>query len=208
MITIVNYGSGNISALINLYKRLNIDTQIANSANELNNATKLIIPGVGAFDHAMEKLQTSGMLESLGKLVLEQKVPVLGICVGMQILAKSSDEGNKLGLGWVNANVKHLHNLDAKASYNLPLPHMGWNKIKLVRGSALFENLKPERRFYFLHSYYFNCKEPNDVLATSTYGETFAAVVNFENVFGIQCHPEKSHQNGIMFLKNFAELKL
>ena len=208
MITIVNYGSGNISAIINLYKRLNIDTQIANTANELNNATKLIIPGVGAFDHAMEKLQTSGMLESLGKLVLEQKVPVLGICVGMQILAKSSDEGNKLGLGWVNANVKHLYNLDAKASYNLPLPHMGWNKINLVRGSALFENLKPERRFYFLHSYYFNCKEPNDVLATSTYGETFAAVVNFENVFGIQCHPEKSHQNGIMFLKNFAELKL
>jgi len=204
MITIVNYGLGNISAFANLYKRLNIHISVAKTADQLKSALKIILPGVGAFDHAMNKLNNSGMRETLDKLVLDHRVPVLGICVGMQMLAKSSDEGVLPGLGWIDGTVKKfdVSVLNSKT----PLPHMGWNTIHLNNDNPLFLNLSNNSRFYFLHSYYFQCNNQNDTIATTEYGIQYSSAVNNKNIYGVQFHPEKSHQWGIQLLKNFADL--
>ncbi len=204
MIGIIDYGVGNIKAFANVYKNLNVPFKVVKSTNNLIDITKIILPGVGSFDHAMRSLQDSGMREKLDELVLEKKIPVIGICVGMQMLAKSSDEGNLLGLGWINAVVKKFDNL--QLDENMPLPHMGWNSIKTYQNSQLLRNLEVNPRFYFLHSYYFECNNSNDIIATTNYGISFTCVVNHENIYGIQCHPEKSHHNGIALLKNFGEL--
>ncbi|MEO3865723.1 imidazole glycerol phosphate synthase subunit HisH [Rheinheimera fenheensis] len=206
MITIVDYGLGNIKAFANVYKRLNIAACYASTPEQLMQATKIILPGVGAFDHAMHKLNTSGLRETLDNLVLEKKVPVIGICVGMQMMANSSEEGISKGLGWINGTVKRFHNDNETCASKYPLPHMGWNNIYPVKETSLLRNLDVEKRFYFLHSYYFECKYEQNVLATANYGFDYACVVNNNNVFGIQCHPEKSHHNGVSLLKNFAEL--
>ncbi|MBI5068812.1 MAG: imidazole glycerol phosphate synthase subunit HisH [Deltaproteobacteria bacterium] len=204
MIAIVDYGLGNIRAFVNLYKRINVDVSVARSAEELRPATKVILPGVGAFDHAMQLLDQSGMRATLDSLVLEEKVPVLGICVGMQILAQGSDEGVLPGLGWISGRVRGFRSL--KLAEKLPLPHMGWNDVLATRQDPLLGGLESEARFYFLHSYYFECASPGDVLATSSYGREFASAVNAGNVYGVQFHPEKSHHFGTQLLKNFAEL--
>lgn len=206
MITIVDYGSGNIKAFANVYKRLNIPASYASTPEQLMQAKKIILPGVGAFDHAMHMLNNSGLREILDHLVLEQRVPVLGICVGMQMMASDSEEGVNKGLGWIKGSVKRFcyHNEDV--GKNHPLPHMGWNIISPVKHSPLLENLDEPKRFYFLHSYYFECINHDDVLATANYGFDYSCVINHANVYGIQCHPEKSHHNGVAFLKNFAEL--
>lgn len=203
MIRIVNYGLGNISAFLNMYKRLNIEAATAATADELADAHKIILPGVGAFDHAMELLQRSGMRQSLDELVLERGVPVLGICVGMQILARSSDEGQSRGLGWVPAQVRSFGSLRKP---ELLLPHMGWNDVAAVADDALFAALRSDARFYFLHSFYFECDRSEDVAAVSHYGIDFTCAVHADNVYGVQFHPEKSHQFGAQLLKNFAEL--
>jgi glutamine amidotransferase len=204
MITIVNYGSGNIQAIGNIYKRLNIEFSIAESALLLEKATKLILPGVGAFDKTMQQLNDSGLRSRLDEMVLEQKIPVLGICVGMQILAKDSEEGNVPGLGWIDGHVKKL---DASMLTHKPhLPHMGWNTVKPVMDHPLMREINPEQGFYFLHSYYFSCTNTDNVLCTTDYGVTFTSGVYADNVYGMQFHPEKSHSNGIQLLKNFANL--
>lgn len=203
MIAIIDYGVGNIKAFANVYKNLNIPFKVAKSNNNLIDITKIILPGVGSFDHAMQSLQDSGMREKLDELVLDKKIPVIGICVGMQMLANSSDEGKLPGLGWINAVVKKF---DYSQQNNMPLPHMGWNSIKTNRKNQLLCNLEVNPRFYFLHSYYFECNNGNDIIATTNYGVFFTSVVNHENIYGIQCHPEKSHHNGITLLKNFGEL--
>lgn len=202
MITIIDYGLGNLSAFINVYKRLNIDVQLASTIGELKTASKLILPGVGTFDQAMNKLNSSGLRNYLDELVLKKKIPVIGICVGMQIMALKSDEGVLPGLGWIDGKVKRLllNNKD------LPLPHMGWNDIKIQKKISLIANIDIYKRFYFLHSYYFQCQNLDDVIANINYGFDFPCIINHENVFGIQCHPEKSHYNGMNLLKNFAEL--
>jgi len=202
MITIIDYGLGNLSAFINVYKRLNIDVQLASTIGELKTASKLILPGVGTFDQAMNKLNSSGLRNYLDELVLKKKIPVIGICVGMQIMALKSDEGVLPGLGWIDGKVKRLilNNKD------LPLPHMGWNDIKIQKKISLIANIDIDKRFYFLHSYYLQCQNLDDVIANINYGIDFPCIINHENVFGIQCHPEKSHYNGMSLLKNFAEL--
>jgi len=204
MISIVNYGLGNIKAFSNIYKNLNIPHKIVSSAEELYGAEKIIIPGVGAFDHAMKCLNESGMREKLDKMVLEDKIPVIGICVGMQMLARSSEEGKEKGLGWIDGVVKKFDPL--KLSPKEPLPHMGWNNVIIKKESKLLKNLAIDPRFYFLHSYYFESDKEDYVLATAKYGYEFACVINSQNIFGIQCHPEKSHSNGIQLLKNFGEM--
>lgn len=204
MITIVDYGLGNISAFENVYRRLNIDTRRAKSADELVGAQKIILPGVGAFDYAMGLLQASGMRESLDELVLRRGVPVMGICVGMQILAESSDEGQLSGLGWIRGAVRGFKG--NPACIGVPLPHMGWNDVRPKVSHGLFDGLEADARFYFLHSYYMECLAEADVTAVAEYGFDFHAAVSHKNIHGVQFHPEKSHHFGTRLLKNFAEL--
>ena len=203
MIGIIDYGVGNIKAFANIYKNLNIPFKIVKDISEFENITKLILPGVGSFDHAMTSLQNSGMREKLDELVLEKKIPVIGICVGMQMLAKSSEEGTLNGLGWIDGIVKKF---DKSKIKNAPLPHMGWNNLIMEKKNKIFDNLEENPRYYFLHSYYFECENKEDVIATATYGEKFDCMINHKNIYGIQCHPEKSHHNGMQLLKNFGEL--
>jgi glutamine amidotransferase len=204
MITIIDYGSGNIKAIANIYEKLNIDYSIAKSPEQVVGAKKIFLPGVGAFDETISKLDSTGFREVLDIEVLQNKVPIIGICVGMQILAESSEEGSLNGLGYIKGKVKKI---DASLLNQKPrLPHLGWNSIEINRPSELLKNIDPEFGFYFLHTYYFECADNNDVLTTTTYGKPFASAVNHENVYGIQFHPEKSHQNGITLLHNFAKL--
>ncbi len=204
MITIIDYGLGNILAFKNVYRRLNIAVSVAGSAEELKGASNLILPGVGSFDHAMELLNSSGMRESLDSMVLEERVPVMGICVGMQILAKGSEEGDLPGLGWIDGEVKKFD--ISTLPDQTHLPHMGWNDVHPVSPSPLFDCLEKDARFYFLHSYYFHCFHRNNVLAEAEYGNKFSCSVQAKNIYGVQFHPEKSHHYGTRLLKNFAEL--
>lgn len=204
MIGIIDYGLGNIKAFVNVYDRLSIPTKVIKSENDFEDVTKLILPGVGAFDHAMIKLNNSGLRDRLEKLVCMDKIPVLGICVGMQMLTKSSDEGNLPGLGWIDGKVEKFNTNDIQ--YKTKLPHMGWNNVVLKKENPLMKQLKDNPKFYFLHSYYFNCSDNSNVLSSTIYGKEFSSAVNNENVFGVQFHPEKSHQNGITLLNNFSLL--
>lgn len=204
MITIIDYGVGNINAFQNIYKTLGKEICIAKKANDLKNATKLILPGVGHFDYAMNKFKNSGMIDIVTELVQKNHIPILGICVGMQMLANFSEEGLLPGLGWIDAEVKKIDS--SLLQQTTRLPHMGWNDIKIVVNNPLFHNLHNSPMYYFLHSYYFDCKTKSNLIATTTYGSTFACAVNSKNVFGVQFHPEKSHLYGIKLLENFSNL--
>lgn len=204
MIGIINYGSGNIYAIANLYKRLNIPHILSENHKELRSVDKLILPGVGAFDETMRMLHNSGLKNLLDELVLVKKVPIMGVCVGMQIMANGSEEGKLDGFGWIKGKVKKI---DEKLLTHKPnIPHMGWNEINPTRQSDLFQNIDTQRGFYFLHSYYFSCENESDTLAYTNYGKQFSCAINHENVYGVQFHPEKSHSNGINIFKNFANL--
>lgn len=203
MITVVNYGLGNVQAFVNIYKRLNVPVTVAQTANELAVAEKIVLPGVGAFDYAMTRLDESGMRGCLDDLVIFQRRPVLGVCVGMQMMAKRSDEGRLPGLGWIDAEVKRFD--EAGFSQPTHLPHMGWNNACPRDMECLFSGMV-DPLFYFLHSYYFAPVDPSDALAMTDYNGPFASAVRSDNVFGTQFHPEKSHHWGIRLLKNFAEL--
>lgn len=203
MITLVDYGLGNVQAFANIYKRLNIPVQVARVPEELSGAQKIILPGVGAFDWAMQRLQESGMRSCLDDLVLKQHRPILGICVGMQMMARRSDEGSLPGLGWFDAEVKRFD--EARFLQKTHLPHMGWNDVLPVVDDGLFRGLVSPR-FYFLHTYYFVPGTPAQILATTDYNGTFTSAAHGGHIFGVQFHPEKSHDWGIQLLKNFAEL--
>lgn len=204
MIKIIDYGLGNIQAFVNLYKRLHIPVVVAKTAEELAGAEKIILPGVGAFDHAMARLSNSGMQDTLIDLVQNKKVPVLGICVGMQMLASGSDEGVLPGLGWIPGQVREFRNISGLE--DIAQPHMGWNDVKPIAGCPLFKGMEDSARFYFLHSFFFECADKSDSLATANYGLEFSCAVGKGNVFGVQFHPEKSHDFGMNLLKNFAEM--
>lgn len=204
MIHVIDYGLGNVQAFLTMFKRLGLEATRARTTADLTGVSKIILPGVGAFDHAIELLDQSGMRPALQTLVLQDKVPVLGICVGMQILASASNEGRLPGLGWVPGKVCAFCANEQSAS--LPLPHMGWNDVQPKSGSPLFAGLESDARFYFLHSYYFECEAPSHVAATASYGLDFSCAVSAGNVHGVQFHPEKSHHFGAQLLKNFAEL--
>jgi glutamine amidotransferase len=203
MITLIDYGLGNIQAFANIYKRLNIPVAVARTSVELAAAERIILPGVGAFDWAMSRLEASGMRVCLDDLVMGKKRPVLGVCVGMQMMARRSDEGKLPGLGWIDAEVKRFDESGFRQQTHLP--HMGWNDVCPSEMGSLFKGMLSPR-FYFLHSYYFAPVHPNAVLAMTDYNGHFASAVRLGNVFGTQFHPEKSHQWGIQLLKNFAEL--
>jgi glutamine amidotransferase len=204
MITLIDYGVGNIFAFQNVYKRLDIPTKIAKTQEDLSDAEKLILPGVGSFDYAMLQLNASGMREKLDDLVLEKKVPVIGICVGMQMMGNRSDEGKLEGLKWIDSEILKFD--ESLIQQRTKLPHMGWNDVAPVKNHPLFIGLEKEAIFYFLHSFYFKCNNPTHNIAVSEYGLSFSSAVNCDNIYGIQFHPEKSHQYGEKLLLNFAKL--
>lgn len=204
MITIVDYGLGNIGAFLNMYKRMNIPARAVQTARDLEGAERIILPGVGAFDHAMDLLNASGMRPTLEKLVQDEGTPVMGICVGMQMLTDASDEGERAGLGWIPGRTRSF--AESHGSASLPLPHMGWNDVRPTAGRRLFQGLDGDIRFYFLHSYYVEPVEETDCAARTGYGLDFACAVHRDNVWGVQFHPEKSHHFGAALLKNFASL--
>ena len=203
MIGIIDYGLGNISALSNIYNKLKIENKIINSINDFEKSDKLILPGVGAFDSAMNLLNNSNYISEIQKQIFENKKKILGICVGMQIFAKNSNEGKEMGLNWIDGNVKKIR---ANNQKNFRLPHMGWNSVEINKNDPLLNNLENKQYFYFCHSYYFDCLNKEDILAETNYGHDFASIVKNENVYGIQFHPEKSHDSGIKILENFAKL--
>lgn len=205
MIGIIDYGVGNVQAFLNLYDRLGVKAKRAQNLNDFAEVSHLILPGVGHFDYAMQRLNNSGLLERLEDMVITQKVPILGICVGMQMLADSSEEGTSEGLGWLPGSVKSLKS-QLKVD-SLPLPHMGWNDLQVKTKHKLFSLSESEApQFYFLHSFYFSASGSSKVIATTNYGIDFDTVVSNGNVFGMQCHPEKSHSWGQSFLKSFAQI--
>lgn len=202
MMTLVSYGLGNVQAFANIYRRLNIPVRIAQTTEELAGAERIILPGVGAFDWAMSRLDASGLRACLDDLVMEQRRPVLGVCVGMQMMAKRSDEGELPGLGWIDAEVKRFD--EGRFTQRTHLPHMGWNDVAPCASDGLFKGMASPR-FYFLHSYYLVPVCQDDALAVTDYHGCFTSAVRVGNVFGTQFHPAKSHQWGIHLLRNFAE---
>ncbi len=204
MIGIIDYGSGNIHAIATIYKNLNIEYQVLRNPKDLRKANKLILPGVGAFDATMQQLIDSGLKEELNKLVLEKKVPILGICVGLQVMGLGSEEGKLPGLGWIPGKVKKFD--ESKIKIKPKLPHMGWNVIKDLRKHPLFKDIDSDFGFYFVHSFYFECKNHENILSTSNYGCEFTSSIYDNHIIGTQFHPEKSHGNGVQLLKNFSEL--
>lgn len=201
-VSLVNYGLGNIHAFANIYRRLNIDVAIVEDAGGISAAERLVLPGVGAFDWAMARLNASGLRDALDEAVLGRGVPVIGVCVGMQMMANASDEGQLPGLGWIDA---HVARFDLAKAQRYPLPHMGWNDVQPRSDACLFRTIEAPR-YYFLHSYHVVPARDQDVLAVADYGGPFTAAVRKGNIIGTQFHPEKSHQSGIDLLRNFAEL--
>lgn len=203
MIAIIDYGMGNIASILNMFKRIgNRDVLLTKDADQILKADKILLPGVGAFDNGMKNLNESGLIPLLNKKALEDKVPVLGICLGMQLLTRGSEEGIEKGLGWIAADTKKFI---FPESSELKIPHMGWNYISVKKQSPL---ISPEdkKKFYFVHSYYVKCDDPQDVLATCDYGFEFDCMVQNNNIFGAQFHPEKSHKFGMELFENFSKL--
>lgn len=204
MIAIVDYGSGNVAAIADIFKRLKVPHRITRDHTELRDADRYVLPGVGAFDTTMRTLKTSGLIGLLNEEVQGRGKKILGICVGMQILGDASDEGTLAGLGWIPG---HIRRIDATTIHNLPkLPHMGWNSVRMKEPSPLFDGVDLDRGFYFLHSYFFDATQTASVTATVDYGVELPCGVVSDNIFGLQFHPEKSHSNGVAVFRNFANL--
>ena len=199
MITIVDYNMGNLGSIRNMLKKVGVESRVTAEPALIAAAEKLVLPGVGAFDAGMDNLERSGVVPALRKRVLEDRVPTLGICLGMQLMARSSEEGRRPGLGWIDAEV-----LRFEGGPTLKVPHMGWNRVEVVRDSPLTDLLPVEPRFYFVHSYFVRCRDEADVLLTTPYGRDFHSAFRRGNVYGVQFHPEKSHKFGMALLANFA----
>ena len=200
-VTIVDYGMGNLGSIQNMFKRIGVRASITSSPAELARAAKILLPGVGAFDGAMEKIDSSGLREVLDEKALRERVPVLGICLGMQLLTRASDEGDLPGLGWIDATTRRFPN-----QQDLKIPHMGWNVVSPQRPHPLTEGLPAQSRFYFVHSYYVSVADERDSLLKTHYGVTFDSAIGHANICGAQFHPEKSHRFGMQLLTNFARL--
>ena len=203
MIIIVDYGMGNVGSILNMFKKLGVDNvTVSNKIEGVEEADKLILPGVGAFDNGMKNLKESGLIPVLNKKVIEDEVPVLGICLGMQLLCNKSEEGEEPGLGWIDADVIKFRIDD---TVNFKIPHMGWNYVEIKEENPLISK-EQKNRYYFVHSYYVKCNVEEDIIARANHSFDFTCAVQHENIFGTQFHPEKSHKFGMKLLKNFALL--
>ncbi len=200
IITIIDYNLGNLGSIQNLIKKAGYESIITNDKKEILTADKLILPGVGSFDNGMSNLTNLELISPLTQKVLIDKIPILGICLGMQLFCNNSSEGTCPGLKWINAEVIKFQ------SPNLKIPHMGWNTISIKKDSLLLKNLDYNSRFYFVHSYYLNCLNSSDILTTTMYGSEFVSAIQNNNIYGCQFHPEKSHRYGLQLIKNFIEL--
>ncbi|MCZ2141424.1 MAG: imidazole glycerol phosphate synthase subunit HisH [Bacteroidia bacterium] len=204
MLTIIDYGVGNLTSIKNMLKRIGVQSIITNSRDAIEEAEKLILPGVGHFNYGMEQLHKTNFVDLLNKKVVEQKTPLLGICLGVQLLTKGSEEGNAQGLGWIDGyTIAFDRN---KLDNNQKIPHMGWSNVCNYFQSKLFTNIPSEPRFYFVHSYHLQLNNKKDELVTANYGYQFAAGIEHENILGVQFHPEKSHKFGMKILENFVQL--
>jgi imidazole glycerol-phosphate synthase subunit HisH len=202
MTLIIDYGLGNLRSVQKAFNRIGVDCYISNKPYEINKASKLLLPGVGHFSNGMAKLKENKLIEALNEAVLVKKTPILGICLGMQLMTAFSEEGNETGLGWVDAGTHRFN----KSVQQLKIPHMGWNNLDIKEESLLFKGITSLDLFYFVHSYYISCSNENDETAKTTYGNTFISSFQHENIFGCQFHPEKSHDAGLRILKNFSSL--
>jgi glutamine amidotransferase len=203
LIAIIDYGMGNLSSIHNMFRKLNVESSITSDLEKAAKADKLLLPGVGAFDHAMMNLKALGLVSVLNQKVLKEKTPLLGICLGMQLLTKKSEEGVMLGLDWIDAETVKFKSDDGN---KLRIPHMGWNTVEIKKDDALFKDMGEEPRFYFVHSYYVKCNDQNNILTSTHYGSDFCSSLVKDNIRGVQFHPEKSHKFGMQLLSNFADL--
>ena len=204
MIVIIDYHMGNVGSIQNMLRKIGIDSMISSNPNEIENADKIILPGVGAFDTGMKNLAELDLLDLLKEKVQKNSTPTLGICLGMQLITKTSEEGTLSGLGWIDAITQKFQ--FGFTQNILKIPHMGWNTISIQRKDHLLKNLDNNSRFYFVHSYHVKCNNPEDVLATTFHGYDFVSIFKKNNIIGTQFHPEKSHRFGMTLLKNFTEL--
>ncbi|MBU0675974.1 MAG: imidazole glycerol phosphate synthase subunit HisH [Proteobacteria bacterium] len=202
MIIIVNYNMGNVGSILNMLKKVGAEGIISSDPEVILRAEKLILPGVGAFDQGVANLENLGLIPILNEKVLVQATPIIGICLGMQLMTESSEEGKNSGLGWVKGRTVRF---DRQRTKQLKIPHMGWDVIIPRKESDLMDGLSHDARFYFVHSYHVLCENTADVLTTTTYGYEFASSFQHGNIFGVQFHPEKSHKYGMKLLKNFVE---
>jgi glutamine amidotransferase len=202
MLVIVDYGLGNLGSIKNMLKKIGVESEITGDLDKINAATKLILPGVGAFDNGMQNLNDLKLTEVLNDRVVKNKIPILGICLGMQLMTKSSEEGVLPGLGWVDALTLKFNFQDGEK--RLTVPHMGWEIVKQEKQSKLLEGMYSDPRFYFVHSYFVKANDQADVLLTTIYGNEYVSGFEKGNILGVQFHPEKSHKYGMVLLKNFV----
>lgn len=203
MIVIIDYKMGNLGSIFNMLKKIGVSSKVSSDAGDILSASKLILPGVGAFDNGMTNLREAGLLSVLNEKVLVQKTPVLGICLGMQVLTKSSEEGSLPGLGWVDGYTARFRFGTEQA--HLKVPHMGWNTVEFSKNSIFSQGYEEVPRFYFVHSYHVICNQENDVAGRTFYGYEFASAVQKDNIYGVQFHPEKSHKFGMRLLRNWVK---
>lgn len=203
MIVVVDYGVGNIGAIRNMLKRIGVDSIIANDDKQVSCAEKLILLGVGSFDYGMENLRRSNLVDVLNKKVLSEKTPVLGICLGVQLMTENSEGGKESGLGWIKGRTVAFDK--AKLGQALRIPHMGWTRVYEYQESKLFEGVIDDPRFYFVHSYHLCLEDAHDIMVKANYGYSFAAGLERQNILGVQFHPEKSHKYGMQLLQNFVK---
>lgn len=203
VVSIVDYGVANLGSIRNMFARLRIDVELITTPDGVAAAKRLLLPGVGAFDHGMEALAARGLVEPLRRAARDGRTPLLGICLGMQLLSEGSEEGERPGLGVIAGRCVRLQ---VPPGGRLKVPHMGWNVPSVRRASPLLRGLDERARFYFTHSYHLVCEQADDVLATAVHGIEFTAMIERGAVMGMQCHPEKSHRFGMTVLRNFAEL--
>lgn len=202
MISIINYGLGNLGSIKNMFNYLDIESEIVNDIKKIKKAKKIILPGVGAFDAAINKInKIDGLEDILNEKALNEKVPILGICLGMHLLTNKSEEGILKGFGWIDAETFRFNK-----SKSIKVPHMGWNSVDLNYSSDLTKDMLNESKFYFVHSYYVKVKEINREILTTKHGISFSSAIQKENIFGVQFHPEKSHKYGMKILENFSKI--
>jgi len=203
-IVIIDYGLGNLMSVLNKFKRIKVPAKISTSLSDIENAKKLILPGVGQYAYGMKKLNELGLIKVLNKKVLDEKSPILGICLGMHLFTDYGYEGQVKGLGWIKGETVLFDNQALDKTYKIP--HMGWNTVKVKKNNPLLKGINNDDMFYFVHKYHLACEHIEDVIGTTTYGYEFVSCVNKDNIYGTQFHPEKSHESGFNLIKNFIDL--